>query len=565
MSNRARAAAYVCAAVLLCAAGCDALGGKSEEAITGEIPLAVPEKPTATPGNEKLNVKFTTVATATGYEIWYGTGKETASAKKFAGAITVAGRLVSAEITGLRNGITYYVWTKAVYEFGVSGFSEPDSAEPLPPPPAPSGLIVQSSDRGQLELSWSPVSGAESYGVYYSASANAPGGAGFEALEPAFLLTGLNTGSSYYVWITAKNTAGESAYSPRASGLVSSAGSAPGTPVISVKSGDARLAVSWQAVRTAASYVIYAAESGGGIAAETEIPAAMGTVTGQIGVLENEKSYSVWVKAKNSAGLSGSSAVLSEIPHAKRPVNFNNVNFVVGKAAADFSAGGDRGWRKKETSIGNLFTDSVTWYMRREYPNDNVAFTLLPARIVASGMSKGDITVGRLRQVQNTGSYGYDWSCTLVTLTGQEVIRLFAAAADVAHNGGGGHPTGAFGLVSKEVQHTIDYTTGSDNTHGITAELTVNGDVLVQNRVPTSNTALLSKSYRIATCQYLLEGIDDYGYYDEVYANIGANANVVRTGIYVVNAMIYYVYSFDAPLAPVLDGRIKLIGGVPIP
>jgi hypothetical protein len=164
--------------------------------------------------------------------------------------------------------------------------------------------------------------------------------------------------------------------------------------------------------------------------------------------------------------------------------------------------------------------------------------------------------------VQNTGSYGYDWSLSIVTLTGSQVIDLFSVAADIPRNGGGGHSTGGFHLISSEARHTIDYTTGDTNTRGVTQDLTINGEVLVKDHQPTSDPALLARTYRIVTMQYLLDGLDDFTYYDEVYKDA---ANVVKTGISTRDAMAFYIYDFDEPVQPVIDGRITLIGGVVIP
>jgi 2',3'-cyclic-nucleotide 2'-phosphodiesterase (5'-nucleotidase family) len=254
-----------------------------------------------------------------------------------------------------------------------------------------------------------------------------------------------------------------------------------------------------------------------------------------------------------------------EITHGKRPPNLSNPYFKVGTAAAEFSPGGDRGWRKKETTVGNLFTDSIAWYMRKLYPQDPVDFVLMPARAVAKGHAKGDITVGSLELLVNTASYGYDWSCSLITVTGSQVIELFQAAANVGHDGGGGHGTGAFGLVSKEVQHTIDYTTRGDSPdaikRGVTRELVINGVTFVHDLVPTTDRAILDKTYRVATLEYILLGSDDFDYYE----TFEKGTNWFRTRVSTAQCMAYYVYDFDAPLVPVLDGRIKLIGGVPIP
>jgi hypothetical protein len=556
-------------------AGCEDTLGPSDNP-ENQIPLAAPEQPSLTPRHGRIEVAFTTVATADSYELWYGTGLSPAAAEKWGPGLTVAGRLVSGEITDLEDGTTYYVWTKAVYPYGTSGFSEGAAAVPIPPPPAPETLQVNQSDTGQLELAWEPVEGAESYVIYYDTTGGESPPANSlrkeEVLNTSFLLTGL-TNSTYYIWLAAKNTADES---PPSAPVFQSPAAAAGAPAAlpqrpGLTSGEERLTVTWPGVPTASSYIVYY-NTTGLTPDETnrlpqEIPAALPTVSARIDGLVNDQACYVWVRAKNTAGVSGLSPGGNSTPHGKEPLNINDGKFIVGKAAEAFSGGGDRGWRKKETSIGNLFADASVWYVRARYPEEPIDFLLIPSRIVAGGLAKGNIPISAISGIQNTASYGYDWSLTLITLTGSQVIDLFRVAADIPRNGGGGHPTGGFHLISSEARHTIDYTTKEPNTRGVTKDLSINGVVLVKDHQPTTDPALLARKYRIVTMQYLLEGGDDYTYYDEVYKGAldAGTANLVKTGISTRDSIAFYIYDFDEPVQPVIDGRITLIGGVVIP
>jgi hypothetical protein len=559
--------------LLLAPAGCDDALGPDRNAESG-IPLAAPEQPSLTARNASIDVAFTTVATATGYELYYAEGDPPAAApqKWEAGLENAEGtRLVTGSITGLVNGTTYTVWTKAVYAYGVSGFSESAAATPIPPPPMPSPPTVNQSDTGQLELSWTAVTGAESYVIYYSTNGAAliPDRSHVDdVLNESFLLKGLED-TTYYISLAARNSAGESEPSTQVSQTVTAAASAPGVPAKpSLAKGPNRLTVSWNGVPTASSYIVYYKPASGGAvpdgASSIEQAAALPAVSVRIDGLVNGTNYYVWVKAKNSRGPSADfSPSNNETPQDKPALNMNNSNFVVGKAAAAFSAGGDRGWRKKETSVGNLFADSSVWYVRKKYPAETIDFALLPSRIVSAGHPKGTMTVRSITAIQNTGSYGYDWSLIILTLTGRQVIDLFRVAADIPRNGGGGHPTGGFHLISGEARHTIDYTTKEPNTRGVTKDLVINGVTLVQNHVPTTDPALLNKNYRVVTMAYLAQGVDDYTYYDEVYQY--ALSDRVSTGISTREAIAFFVYDHDEPVQPVIDGRITLIGGVVIP
>ncbi|MDR1030446.1 MAG: 5'-nucleotidase C-terminal domain-containing protein [Treponema sp.] len=564
----------ICLACICLWAGCEDTLGPADDP-ESQIPLAAPEQPSLTPRNERIDVAFTTVATADSYELWYGTGPSPSTALR-GPELTVAGRLVSGTITGLTNGMTYYVWTKAIYPYGASGFSEGAEAIPIPPPSTPAPPLVKQSDSGQLELSWTPVEGAESYVVYFHTTGGVSppdNSSREEVLNTSFLLKGLDDSKSYYIWLAARNSADESPASSPVSQSPGRAGAAP-QPLPqkpSLASGDGRVTVTWPGISTASSYIVYYNTTGSTPTQDNpwhkEIPATLPTVSARIDGLSNGISCYVWVQAKNSAGSSSLSPSNNTTPHGKEALNLNNSSFVVGKAAANFSTGGDRGWRKQETSIGNLFADSSAWYIRTKYPEEPIDFVLLPSRIVSGGLSKGNITIASLTTVQNTASYGYDWSLSIITLTGSQVIDLFRVAADIPRNGGGGHPTGGFHLISSEARHTIDYTTKEPNTRGVTKDLTINGVVLVKDHQPTTDSALLTKNYRIVTMQYLLEGGDDYTYYDEVYKGAldKGTANLVKTGISTRDAIAFYIYDFDEPIQPVIDGRITLIGGVVIP
>ncbi|MDR3171913.1 MAG: fibronectin type III domain-containing protein, partial [Treponema sp.] len=82
--------------------------------------------PLVRPGNSQLTVSWTAVDGAAVYEVWTGTANDIASAAKY-GADT---RELSVTISGLDNGIVYYVWIKAKNSGGSSGFSPAASGMP---------------------------------------------------------------------------------------------------------------------------------------------------------------------------------------------------------------------------------------------------------------------------------------------------------------------------------------------------------------------------------------------------------------------------------------------------
>jgi hypothetical protein len=160
---------------------------------------------------------------------------------------------------------------------------------------------------------------AVSYDVYHSTTNNIDGATKLPApyTTTVAVITGLEAGTNYYVWVMAKNvnnqiikTIGPAIGSPVAATEAPSTPSAP-----TVTAGDTRLDISWTPVSGAASYEVYKGENSNGddrakYGGDVTAPAV--TITG----LTNGALYYVWVKAKNSAGTSGFSTVASGTPAA---------------------------------------------------------------------------------------------------------------------------------------------------------------------------------------------------------------------------------------------------------
>jgi len=85
-------------------------------------------------------------------------------------------------------------------------------------PSAPGALTVTPGN-SQLTVSWSAVSGADSYDVYRHTADNSSAAVLFgNTTSTTSTITGLTNGTPYYVWVKAKNSAGSSAFSPAGSG-----------------------------------------------------------------------------------------------------------------------------------------------------------------------------------------------------------------------------------------------------------------------------------------------------------------------------------------------------------
>ncbi|GHV81316.1 hypothetical protein AGMMS49944_31070 [Spirochaetia bacterium] len=126
----------------------------------------------------------------------------------------------------------------------------------------------------------------------------------------------------------------------------------------------------------------------------------------------------------------------------------------------------------------------------------------------------------------------------MITLTANQVTRLFEAAAGVPHSGNGGHGTGAWGVVSEEVSYAIDYANHPEHSRG---EL-VPGSLKIHGEAP-------NRSYRIATLTYLTAAADDLDY-APVLLEAAATGN--KTAYYrpIWQCVAEYVYQQDLPLHP---------------
>jgi fibronectin type 3 domain-containing protein len=192
-----------------------------------------------------------------------------------------------------------------------------DSATPvqqLQPPAKPTTVTAAAGDT-QIVVSWTPVTGATSYNIYYGTTTGVTtaGTKVVNATTP-YTITGLTNSSAYYAVVTARNADGESAVSSEVS-----ATPVPPIPAkpsgIVVSGGDTVATVSWAAVTGATSYNIYYGTIAG-------VTTATGTrITGAtnpkaVSGLTNNTPYYFVVTAVNAGGESGISSEKPVTPAA---------------------------------------------------------------------------------------------------------------------------------------------------------------------------------------------------------------------------------------------------------
>ena len=216
-----------------------AIVGTSESAASTQVsampiaapPPAAPTGVSTTPGNGQVTIAWTPVAGATSYNIYWSTitGVTPDTGTKIAGVVAPP-----SVVTGLTNGTTYYFVVTAVNANGESVASAPEvSTMPTAavPPAAPTG-VTATPGNGQVTISWTAVSGATSYNLYWAlAPGVTPLSIGVTKITGAtspYILTGLTNGTVYYFVVTAVNANGESPLSAEVSALPSATpGAAP--------------------------------------------------------------------------------------------------------------------------------------------------------------------------------------------------------------------------------------------------------------------------------------------------------------------------------------------------
>jgi hypothetical protein len=115
------------------------------------------------------------------------------------------------------NGTTYHFWVTAVFAGGL--ISSPSPAASAVPLGIPSAAVI--SAYKHLLVEWASVDGAVWYDVYYSEEASMPYYPAFtDITELSQEIANLENGTTYYVWVKAKNYyANTNNASPMASGV----------------------------------------------------------------------------------------------------------------------------------------------------------------------------------------------------------------------------------------------------------------------------------------------------------------------------------------------------------
>jgi fibronectin type 3 domain-containing protein len=177
--------------------------------------------------------------------------------------------------------------------------------------PAQPAAVTVAAGTGETTLSWSAVTGATSYNVYYSATTGVTKANATNSVTnlptPNCTVSGLLNGTAYYFVVSAVNGSGESIASSEVT--VTPLAKPQG---ITVTAGDGQATVSWSAAAGATSYNIYYGTAAGVTTSGVKVANAVSpqVVTG----LANNTTYYFVVTAVNAGGESIVSSEKSATP-----------------------------------------------------------------------------------------------------------------------------------------------------------------------------------------------------------------------------------------------------------
>jgi uncharacterized protein YjdB len=407
--SRATAAHFLLAVVALAVlAGCDdglldAIKDIDDEYQAGLVAPAAPGAPQLTPANGQLGVAWAAVPGAVAYDVYWSETDDPA-------AIPTANLLhtatTSASITGLANGIAYYVWVKASNAHGVSPLGPSESGIPVAPltvPNAPPNVVVTPGDH-QISVSWGAVTGATGYTVYWSPqndTATIPGANLTNVDVLNAVIIGLENDIRLYVWVKARNEKGYSGFSLYASGTpVPQPPAMPGAPTL--VAGNQQISASWASVTGSTSYDVFWNENDSAEGASTKNVTTTSTaITG----LTNGHTYYIWLKAKNSGGSSDSGPSASKMPLPPIPATPTIQNLTPA----------DRQLTVQWTSVTNAASYDVYW-------NDDDSTTGASVKnetglsSVITGLTNGTIYYVWLKAKNMAGSSDFSLSANALPL-----------------------------------------------------------------------------------------------------------------------------------------------------
>ncbi len=285
---------------------------------SAQVPPAAPVLNSAVAGDKKVTLSWSAVSGAAGYKVYRGL-----ASRSYGATGTDVGPAKTYTAGNLTNGTKYYFAVVAYNSAGQSIYSNELSATPVSSLAAPVLNSAVAGD-GQVSLSWSAVTGASGYRIYYKSGAGSYGT--LPAVDAAgatsWTVTGLTNGTAYSFVVVAYavipgSPESVSAYSNERS--ATPVVPPPPAPVLSAATaGNTQADLSWSAVAGATGYKVYYSTTPGQYIVIPPINAGNATAATVTG-LANGTTYYFTVTAYNAGGEGPRSNERSATPAAPPP------------------------------------------------------------------------------------------------------------------------------------------------------------------------------------------------------------------------------------------------------
>jgi hypothetical protein len=273
-----------------------------------------------------------------------------------------------------------------------------DSAPAVTVPDAPSSVTANAGDNS-VTLSWSPVTGATSYNLYWATASGVlkTNGTKVSGVQSPNTVSGLVNGTPYYFVVTAVNAAGESGVSAEKT-ATPSATPPPSAPAnIRASAGDKLATISWDAVSGATSYNLYWAASSGVMKTNgTKISGV--TTPKDVTGLANGTQYYFVVTAVGAGGESAESAEVFATPVAP-PTTFSQADLTGTWDVIIFYMGTSAGWLRATGDVdgsGGVTITSLLDTKGNSLPPGgsigSMTWTISAAGVVSEGGVNGEPT-----------------------------------------------------------------------------------------------------------------------------------------------------------------------------
>ena len=305
---------------------CSGYSPVAEVVVPASVAPAKPAPPVLTPGNGEIRVDWTAPSdngyTITGYDV---TLQGVVGPPWPYRSVTVSGSVTGAVITGLTNGTAYKARVQpknAAVRGPMSDWSSPATPEAPSAPPAAPAAPTLTTGHGAIHASWSaPADNGSPITQYALVFRPASGGSyttiTFSGSATSGSILGITGGTTYHVWLRARNVNGLGPYSPAASATPTSAApAAPDAPTLTA--GNGRIQVSWSAPASNGSpithYQLFYTPAVSGLLQYIDFA---GSVTsGWILGIPNGTTRYVYVRAKNANGFGPWSPYAAATPSA---------------------------------------------------------------------------------------------------------------------------------------------------------------------------------------------------------------------------------------------------------